>query len=390
MITKKLLSETEDINVMSAEEKITVAVPASFKNMIQQMIDNYADSTISATVLPIEGTDDEALSYLGMLLSADQLPDVILSSDANIVKLVERNSSAFLKFEDYGNLSDYSNFKLGNLYQSDNSIYGFPFNGMPMAFYYNKDMLKNLGFEIENGITWDRFIEIGKRFREEFEKPMLPYPDQETVFTMLKSHGVCFYDENGNISSEGCREVLEFLYYLQQQELFSNENLDFSGRVEQLCSGNIAGIVAPPYVIKSIQEKSANSTYQNWGVIELPKSDIFAYNVNAEGSCSWLVKERGDEESNNEIIAWLESAILANMVQYISSEKIIPVKESIISQCENLPEEEYFDKNVIYYLALIGKDIPIVIRGEKSNEFSGLLYEKVNGILQGGYLLMKH
>lgn len=34
MITKKLLSETEDIDVMSAEKKITVAVPASFKNMV--------------------------------------------------------------------------------------------------------------------------------------------------------------------------------------------------------------------------------------------------------------------------------------------------------------------------------------------------------------------
>ena len=96
-----------------------------------------------------------------------------------------------------------------------------------------------------------------------------------------------------------------------------------------------------------------------------------------------MVKERGDEESNNEIIAWLESAILANMVQYISSEKIIPVKESIISQCENLPQEEYFDKNVIYYLALIGKDIPIVIRGKKTIEFSWMLYEKAKGILSG-------
>lgn len=241
----------------------------------------------------------------------------------------------------------------------------------------------NLGFEIENGITWDQFIEIGKRFREEFKKPMLPYPDQETVFTMLKSHGVCFYDENGNISSEGCEQVLEFIYNLQQENLFSNENLDFSGRVEQLCSGNIAGIIAPPYIIKSIQEKCANSTYQNWGVIELPKSDIFAYNVNAEGCCSWLVKERGDEESNNEIIAWLESAILANMVQYVSSEKLIPVKDSIISECENLPQEEYFDKNVIYYLALIGSDIPIVIRGKKTIEFSWMLYEKAKGILSG-------
>ena len=318
---------------MSAEREITVAVPARLKNMVQQMIDNYTDSTISATVLPIEGTDDEALSYLDMLLSADQLPDVILSADANIVKLVESDSSAFLRYQDYGNLSDYSNFKLRNLYQSDNSIYGIPFDGMPMAFYYNKDLLNELGVEIENGITWEQLITIGKQFRERFNKPMLPYPDKETVFTMLKSYGMSFYDEDKNISLEGCEQVLEFFNNLQQEGLFSDKDLSLTKKVEQLFNGDIGGIIAAPSIIKSIQEKCANSEYQNWGVIELPKSDIFRYNVNAESSCSWLVKRSRDEESNNEIIAWLEAAILANMPQYIVSEKLIPVKNSMINDC---------------------------------------------------------
>ena len=375
--------ETEETNVMSAEREITVAVPARLKNMIQQMVDNYGDSEISATVLPIEGTDDEALGYLGLLLSGDQLPDVILSADANIVKLVESDSSAFLRYQDYGELSDYSNFKIGNLYQSDNSVYGIPFDGMPMAFYYNKDLLNKIGVEIKNGITWDEFITIGKQFRAKFKKPMLPYPDNETVFAMLKSYGMSFYDEDKNISLDGCEQVLEFFNTMQHEGLFSDEDVSLTKEVEQLFSGDIGGIIASPSIIKSIQEKCANSEYQNWGVIELPKSDIFRYNVNAESSCSWLVKRSRDEESNNEIIAWLESAILANMMQYVGSEKLIPVKESMITDCENLPQEEYFDKNVIYYLATIGRDIPIVIRGKKIIEFSGMLYEKAKGILSG-------
>ena len=375
--------ETEETNVMSAEKEITVVVPESLKNVVQQMIDNYADSTISATVLPIEGTDGDVLNHLSLMLIANELPDVILSTDANIVKLVESDSSAFLRYQDYGELSDYSNFKIGNLYQSDNSIYGIPFDGMPMAFYYNKDLLKELGVEIKNGITWDEFITIGKQFRERFNKPMLPYPDNETVFTMLKSYGVCFYDENKNISLEGCEQVLEFFNTMQHEGLFSDEDVSLTKEVDQLFSGDIGGIIAAPYIIKSIQEKCANSEYQNWGVIELPKSDIFKYNVNAESSCSWLVKRSRDEESNNEIIAWLEALISANMMQYVGSEKLIPVKDSMINDCENLPQEEYFDKNVIYYLATIGRDIPIVIRGKKTTEFSGMLYEKAKGILNG-------
>ena len=42
--------ETEETNVMSAEKEITVVVPERLKNVVQHMIDNYADSTISATV----------------------------------------------------------------------------------------------------------------------------------------------------------------------------------------------------------------------------------------------------------------------------------------------------------------------------------------------------
>lgn len=136
MIAKRLLSETEEEYETFEGRRITIGVPSKFKNMIQKLIDDYAGSpTITATVLELGETNKDILNRLIYLSDYDELPDLILAADAVIVQIVEYNLSAFVKFEEYGDISEYQNFKLGDLYQSDNSIYGFPFNGMPMAFY---------------------------------------------------------------------------------------------------------------------------------------------------------------------------------------------------------------------------------------------------------------
>lgn len=64
MTTKKLLSEMEVIDEITEKRTITIAVPSYFKEMIQQLIDNYADPTIATTVLGIEGTHKEYLISL--------------------------------------------------------------------------------------------------------------------------------------------------------------------------------------------------------------------------------------------------------------------------------------------------------------------------------------
>lgn len=62
---------------------------------------------------------------------------------------------------------------------------------------------------------------------------------------------------------------------------------------------------------------------------------------------------------------------------------MIPVEESVIDACADLEDEPYFGTNVIYFLAQIGRDIPIVIKGPYSRDLSGLLNEKIQLVFTG-------
>ena len=98
MITKNLLPDA--VIEIPGQRTITVCVPSRFKDMIQQLIDDYAADypMISANILELEGSDKDCLENLINMLMLEQLPDIILLEDTNLVKLVEYNSSAFLKF----------------------------------------------------------------------------------------------------------------------------------------------------------------------------------------------------------------------------------------------------------------------------------------------------
>lgn len=71
------------------------------------------------------------------------------------------------------------------------------------------------------------------------------------------------------------------------------------------------------------------------------------------------------------------------MENLIQEKKLIPVEESVIDACADLEDEPYFGTNVIYFLAQIGRDIPIVIKGPYSRDLSGLLNEKIQLVFTG-------
>ena len=82
------------------------------------------------------------------MIAADadnDIPDLILMTDEMLVKIVELNPSLFLRLESYFDLNNYSNFKLGELMQSNGYVYGVPFSGGPVAYYYNKSLFESAG-----------------------------------------------------------------------------------------------------------------------------------------------------------------------------------------------------------------------------------------------------
>lgn len=64
-----------------------------------------------------------------------------------------------------------------------------------------------------------------------------------------------------------------------------------------------------PYMIKKLEEQVPGTNCENLGIIKLPKSDGFDYDVSLYGE-SWLIKDSGDDNRNQLVVDWLQSVIL--------------------------------------------------------------------------------
>jgi len=94
------------------------------------------------------------------------LPDIVLIEDYNAQKYLQSYPGAFADLTDKIKFSDFANYKVG-LMTLDGKVYGVPFDSGVSGLFYRTDYLEKAGYKSEdlNNITWDKFIEIGKRLK---------------------------------------------------------------------------------------------------------------------------------------------------------------------------------------------------------------------------------
>ena len=363
---------------------LTVWVPQDYYIQFDIIINNHPMAGVTINVVPLSTND--LVTRLNVMIEAnEQLPDLILLSDSTLVKIVEKNLSLFLKLEDYSLYIDgYSNFKLGELLQSNNEIYGIPFSGGPVAYYYNKDLFDNVEAMLADDMTWEEFFNECQKVMAEYNIPILPFPTKNDIYTMMKAQGLCFYDDAEIITADGCYEALSFFKRLYMEGLIDAVPAESEKeRINAFLNGGVAGMMCPPYIIKMIEEQANETTCQNIGVIKLPKSEDFCYDVSLHGE-SWLMRNQRDDEKNLKFTEWMASIFSENTKNLYQALKLIPVDAVSIADCEKLEPEPYFDKNIIHFLALIGQDVSITLKGPKSDSCAELLYYKCQDVLLNG------
>ena len=149
--------------VLSDASRLTlnVWVPEDYDTLLQQIINENSifDADINLHAIPVE----ELEMRVAVAMNSGDMPDLILTTDDRLVKIVELDPSSFLRLEDYFDPNSFSNFKLGELMQLNGEIYGIPFSGGPVAYYYNEDLFDAAGVSLHDNMTWDEFFEVGRK-----------------------------------------------------------------------------------------------------------------------------------------------------------------------------------------------------------------------------------
>ncbi|MGB9678443.1 MAG: ABC transporter substrate-binding protein [Thermoanaerobacteraceae bacterium] len=221
------------------------------------------------------------------------LPDIVLIEDYNAQKYLQAYPGSFADLTDKIDYNKFAKYKL-ELMTINGKVYGVPFDSGVTGLFYRKDILEQAGYKPEdlNNITWDKFIEIGKKVKEKTGKAMIGFDpsDGGLMRIMLQSAGEWYFDKDGKPNFTNNPAMKEAL--TMYKKLFDSGIIkEVSGWNEWVAAfnkGDSAAVVTGAWIIGSIKAETSQSG--KWGLAPTPRLNL-SNSVNASnlGGSSWYV-----------------------------------------------------------------------------------------------------
>jgi lactose/L-arabinose transport system substrate-binding protein len=178
----------------------------------------------------------------------------------------------------------------------EGKVYGVPFDSGVSGLFYRTDYLEKAGYKSEdlNNITWDKFIEIGKKVKEKTGKAMIGFDlnDGGIMRIMMQSAGKWYFDAQGNVNlsnNDALKEAVK-TYKAFADSGIIKQTSGWSEWVAAFNNGDVATVVTGVWIIGSVKADKTSSG--KWKVATTPRLNIGG-SVNASnlGGSSWYVLE---------------------------------------------------------------------------------------------------
>lgn len=229
------------------------------------------------------------------------LPDIVLVEDYNAPKYLRSFPGAFEPMSGIVDYSGFAKYKV-DLMTMNGKVYGLPFDAGVTGMYYRKDYLAKAGFSEKdmNNITWDRFIEIGKKVEAATGKKMLGIDpnDNGLIRVMMQSGGRWYFDKDGKLdikNNPALKAALEI-----QAKLFKagivKPTTGWPEYVGVVNNGDVATITTGVWITGTV--KAEKSQTGLWAVAPTPSLGIpGSVSASNLGGSSWYVLSGGKEKA---------------------------------------------------------------------------------------------
>jgi lactose/L-arabinose transport system substrate-binding protein len=217
---------------------------------------------------------ENAITLAGSAGDYSSLPDIVLFQDHYFQKYVTDFPEAWASFEGASvNWDDFGKEKLS--YSTINGVhYGMPVDNGTVVFAYRTDLLEEAGYKIDDmkGISWDEWLEIGKKVNEKTGKYLLSMDGDgnDLPYMMLQAEGVSqFKDGDINLSeNETFKKVIDVIVRGVKDNVIYLAN-DWSDYTDQTIVGDmVAGVMNGNWIIPTIKQVSDNSG--KWEITSMP------------------------------------------------------------------------------------------------------------------------
>jgi lactose/L-arabinose transport system substrate-binding protein len=257
----------------------------------------YQKDHPNVNVTPIDVPSDDVQSKLIAALSARQtssLPDIILMQDTAAQKNLLTFPGAFYDMTDKVNFSNFAPFKVA-VSTINNRHYGMPFDSGVGGYFMRTDYIAQAGLSVEdfNNITWEQFIELGKRVKAATGKTMVSLQDNSLDLTtmILQSSGEWYFTDDGkpNIANNNAIKAAINIVKAMYDAGIVLPIVDWNEYCNSLIDGSTTGTLNAVWMVSIITAAKENSG--KWGVAKFPRLSGFpnARNGTSNGGSGWLI-----------------------------------------------------------------------------------------------------
>ncbi|MBX0315352.1 ABC transporter substrate-binding protein [Planococcus glaciei] len=254
----------------------------------------------------IENAQDDIIQKLNTGLSSGTtkgMPNIVLIEDYRAQSFLQAYPDAFHPLTDVINPEDFADYKIATT-SHNGEQYGLPFDSGVAGLYVRTDYLEQAGYTAEDltNITWDEYIEIGKKVKEATGKNMLTLDpnDLGQIRMMIQTNGSWYVKEDGSTPNLAGNETLAkaFETYKKMMDADIGKIVsDWSQFVGAFNSGDVASVPTGNWITPSIKQEAEQSG--KWAVVPMPRLDMEgAVNASNLGGSSWyILNVDGKEEA---------------------------------------------------------------------------------------------
>jgi lactose/L-arabinose transport system substrate-binding protein len=296
------------------------------------------------------------------------LPDIVLFQDHWIQQYVSNYPDAWKDLS--GANIDWSDFGAEKLSYStiDGVHYGAPVDNGTAIFAYRTDILEECGYTIDDvtGITWDRWLEIGREVKEKTGKYLLSmdHSGDDLPYMFMQAEGLSQW-KNGDPDIAGNETYQKILQVIVDGAndgviLLCNSWSEYTD--ESIVGDQVAGVMNGNWIIPTIKQVAENSG--KWELTTIPTlSGKEGYASNG-GSSLYITANCQNVDLAQDFLAYTFGGGEGSIETYDNALKNGGVITCCISAGKSSVYQEpdaYFNGQPIYAdIVAMGANVPVV------------------------------
>ena len=349
------------------------------------------DPDFEAEINIVSGSSDveNDMTLAGSSGDISNLPDIVLFQDHFIQRYVADYPNVWMNLEDAGiNWDDFGAEKLS--YSTVNGVhYGVPVDNGTAIMAYRVDILAECGYTLDDvtGITWDRFLEIGKEVYAKTGKALLSMDGSgnDLPYMMLQAEGKSqFKDGRPYITeNEDLVKIVSLIAEMAKEHVLILAN-DWTGYTnETIMQDQVAGVLNGNWIIPTMSQVPDNSG--KWEITTMPTlTGAPGYAANG-GSSLYVTANCKNPELAKKFLAYTFGGSTETYDNALRNGGVIgcciSAAKSDVYQ-EGVP---FFNGQAVYSkIVEMGANVPIVEQNDYHYTCRGYIGNAIQEILMGG------